>query len=90
MADHFLGCAAGETPAPRQCMTARLVGPVVAVEKGHPAVITLPIGGEVQFNQITMKMGLVDVLFNGKWHLAYLDDILDACTPGDVARSAWT
>ena len=71
-------------------MTARLISPVVAVEKGTRATpVTLPIGAEVEFNQIAMTVGLVDVLINGKWHLAYLQYVPNACTVGDVGRSAW-
>ena len=70
-------------------MTARLISPVVAVEKGTRATaVTLPIGAEVEFNQIIKTVGLVEVLFNGKWHLAYLQDLLNACTPGDTAKDA--
>ena len=71
-------------------MTTILIKPVIAVEKTSPAiVVVLPCGATVEFESRAVTLGLVDALSDGKTYRANLQDLLNASTIEDVARSAW-
>ena len=71
-------------------MIATLVKPLVAAESVRPGiVITVPAGAVVEFHSRGRSVGLVGLKWNEKNLVANLQDLLSACSPGDVANAAW-
>jgi hypothetical protein len=63
--------------------------PVVGVAAGTRTTTTIPIGAEVEFFQTTHRVGLIQVRWDGRSYAVFLNDLLDACGPGDVGGIAW-
>ena len=69
-------------------MTTHLLRPVVAVERDFPAVmITLPAGATVEYEPGAIPLGLARVRWAGKAYSVNFQDLLDASSNDNAART---
>ncbi len=73
-------------PVPATC---KLFLPVVAVSKDRRNTITIPVGATVEVRPTLRRVGLTDVLWEGTWFSAQIDDVLGACHIDDVGKFGW-
>jgi hypothetical protein len=64
-------------------LTTRLHKPIVAVPKEKTSPVTLQAGASVEYH-VPARIGLVDIECDGEHYSVFLDDLLDACSPGEV------
>lgn len=67
----------------------KLLQPVVATPQDARAAVTIPAGVVVEVRPTLRKGGITEVLWEGECFSVQLDDVLGACSIGDVGRFGW-
>lgn len=82
--------------APLARVDATLLNPIVASERDFPMVlVTLPAGATIEYELSTGTFGattpseMVQTRWGGRVYLAHLQDLLNALSVEDAARSTW-
>ena len=70
-------------------MNCKLVQPVVATPRDARATVTIPAGAVVELRPTLHKGSIAEVLWEGEWFSAQIEDVLGACRIEDVGRFGW-